>query len=341
MANRELLYAILGIGISLIATTEALAEAVNFKGKSVRITVGYAAGTEYDHWGRLIARHIGRHLNGNPNIIVENMPGAGSIKAATYLFAQAPKDGTVFGAIGRDVITLPLIDADMRTRFDALKFGWLGSPSTETNACVANASAGLTSARDLFAKQLIVGGTGAGTGTSIYPRMLNGLLGTKFRVSDGYKSSTEVLLAMQRKEVDGVCQSYSYIRQKEAKAIASGSILVLLQGGGKPDPQLKGVPFAPDLATTKEQRQGLKFLYSTQAYARPFTAPPGLPAHVLASLRSAFEATLKDPQFVSEAEGLNLDLDPVSGQQVEALVKNAYETPSTVVENFRLIIKTR
>lgn len=341
MTNRGLLAATLGIGIFLIARTDAWAQNANYSGKTVRIAVGYVAGTEYDNWGRLVARHIGRHLNGNPKVIVENMPGAGSMKATSYLFAQAPKDGTVFGAIGRDVITLPLIDPSMKSRFDPLQFNWLGSPSTETNACVANASAGLTSAKDLFKKQLIVGGTGAGTGTSIYPRMLNGLLGTKFRVADGYKSSTEVLIAMQRKEVDGVCQSYSYIRQMEAQSIASGRILVLLQGGGKPDPQLKDVFFAPDLASTTEQRQGLEFLYGSQAYARPFVAPPGLPEGILASLRSAFEITLNDPQFVSEAKTMNLDLDPVSGQEVQALVKRAYEVPIGVVELFRSIMKTR
>src|SRR5262249_17832996 len=153
----------------------------------------------------------------------------------SYLFKQAPKDGTVIGAIGRDVITLPLIDPSTRDRFDALKFGWLGSATTETNACVTNSTASVTRAQDLFVKELIVGGSGAGTGTSIYPRMVNGLLGMKFRVAEGYKSSTEVLLAMKRKEVDGICQSYSYIRQTVGPAIASGDIVVLLQGSGKPD----------------------------------------------------------------------------------------------------------
>jgi tripartite-type tricarboxylate transporter receptor subunit TctC len=340
MMDCKHLIALAGIGAVLINDACASPQ-TGFEGKTLRIVVGYAAGTEYDHWARLIGRHIGRHLKGTPSVVVENMPGAGSIKATSYLFAQAPKDGTVIGAIGRDVITLPLTNPTAGSRFEALKFGWLGSPTTETNACVGNAAAGLRTARDLFAKELIVGGTGAGTGTAIYPRVLNGFLGTKFKITDGYKSSTEVLLAMKRREVDGICQSYSYISGQESKSISDGSIVVLLQGGIKPNPQLKGVTFARDLATTPEQLQGIDFLYSSQAYARPFITPPDLPKAVLASLRDAFDATMKDPRFVAEADKLKMDIDPISGQEVELLVKKAYATPAVIIERLRAILKSR
>lgn len=342
MAKYGYLVAAVGLGMSLAALSEPQAQTADFSGKQLRIVVGYSAGTGYDRWGRLIARHIGRQLPGAKSAIVVNMPGAGSISATSHLYNKAAKDGTEFGLIGRDVITLPLMKRELASRFDATQFGWLGSPTTETNVCVANAAAGLKTGKDLLSKELVVGATGAGTGTSIYPNVLNAILGTKFKIVDGYKGSNAVLLAMERGEVEGICQSYSHVGRKKAEEIKSGKVVILLQGGGRPNPKLQGIPFAPDeLTSTKEQRQALRFLYGSQAYARPVVVPPGVPDNVLKTLQNAFDAMLKDAKFVAEASKLKLRLDPVSGEEVRKLVMEAYSTPEPVIARLKKAMEAR
>src|SRR3954469_682460 len=227
------------LALAGLVALPAAAQKVSFAGKEVKLIVGFGAGSGYDQYARLIAAHLGRHLPGNPTIVPENMPGAGSIKAETYLYNQAPKDGTVVGAVARDSLTQPLINPGQGYHFDATKFGWLGSPDTETNICIANAAAGFKNAADLFKKQITVGSTGIGTGTHIYPIVMNGMLGTKFKVIDGYQASGDVTLAMERHEVDGICESYSSIMRKIGPKIKDGSVVILLQMGRHPNPELK------------------------------------------------------------------------------------------------------
>src|SRR5262245_58492408 len=244
-------------------------------GKTVQMIIGFGPGGGYDLWGRTVARHIGKHLPGKPTVIAQNMPGAGSYVAASHIYNVAPKDGTVMGIIARDAALGPLSGAP-GPRFDATKLSWIGSPAKETNVCIAFHTAPVKVARDLFEKPLILGDTGPGTGTRSYPKVLNELLGTKFKLVGGFPSSAEVFLAMERGEVDGICESLDSVINRRPDWIKDGTVRVLLQGGVAPHPSLPGVPFVLNLARNSEERQVLEFLYAGQGIGRPFVAPPDL-----------------------------------------------------------------
>lgn len=329
------------VAVSLAAGSFAPAHAQStdfFAGKTVSMIIGFGPGGGYDLWGRVVARHIGKHLPGNPTVVPQNMPGAGSYNAAAHIFNIAPKDGTVIGIIARDAPLGPLTGAD-GARFDPLKMSWLGTPAIETNVCISMANAAVKSVKDLTEKTLIVGDTGAGTGTRSYPKALNDLLGMKFKLISGFPSSSNVFLAMERGEVDGICESLDSVHGKKPDWISAKKVNVLFQGGVEPNPELKDVPFILDLARTEEEKQTLKFLYAGQGIGRPFVAPPGLSPERLATLRKAFNDTMKDPEFIAETKKQQLELDPHSGEYLEKLVRDIYATPKPIVEKIGALIK--
>jgi tripartite-type tricarboxylate transporter receptor subunit TctC len=306
-------------------------------GKNVTLIIGFGAGGGYDLWGRLVARHIGRHLPGNPTVVPQNMPGAGSYVAASHIFAAAPKDGTVFAIIARDAALGPLSNAP-GARFDATKMSWLGSPTREHNACIANATSKVKTADDLRTTALILGDTGPGTGTRSYPKVMNDLLGYKFKLVSGFRSSADVFLAMERGEVEGICESLDSIKQRRPEWIPKKVINVLLQAGSSSPPELAGVPNVLTLAKNDEQRQVLEYTYAGQDIGRPFVAPPDLPPERLKMLRDAFAATMKDPEFISDVKRNKFELEPVDGEQLAALIKKIYATPKSVIERVSNLI---
>ncbi|MGZ3282982.1 MAG: Bug family tripartite tricarboxylate transporter substrate binding protein [Xanthobacteraceae bacterium] len=307
-------------------------------GKSVSMIIGFGAGGGYDLWGRTVGRHIGRHLPGAPTVIPQNMPGAGSYAAASYIFNIAPKDGTVLGIIARDAALGPLSGAT-GARFDPTKLSWIGTPTKETNVCIAYHTSQVKSVLDLYDKQLIVGDTGPGTGTRSYPKALNELLGMKFKLVGGFPASSDVFLAMERGEVEGICESLDSIKIRRPDWIPTKKISILFQGGAEPNPELDGVPFVLDLALTGEQRQAIEFLYAGQGIGRPFVAPPDLPADRLKMLRDAFNATMTDPAFVAEAQKSKLDLEPEDGEHLAVLIAKIYATPKPIVDKITSLIK--
>jgi tripartite-type tricarboxylate transporter receptor subunit TctC len=286
----------------------------------------------------MVAAHIGRHLPGNPTVTPTNMPGAGSYRAANYIYNVAPRDGTAMAIIARDAALGPLT-GEPGAQFDATRFSWLGTPAVETNVCIAYRTAAVKTAQDLTAKELIVGDNGPGTGTHSYPLALNAILGMKFKLVGGYPSSADVFLAMERGEVQGICESLDSIKARRPDWIADGTVAVLFQGGSKPNPDLKDVPFVVDLANRPEDKQAIAFLYAGQGIGRPFVAPPGLPADRLATLRGAFAATMADPQFAAEAALRKFPLNPESGEHLEALIKDTYATPKPVIERIANLIR--
>src|SRR5262245_21968313 len=320
------------------ATNVARAQADVFAGKTVQMIIGFGPGGGYDLWGRTVARHIGKHLPGKPQVIPQNMPGAGSFVATSHLYNIAPTDGTVLGIIARDAALGPLTGAP-GARFDATKLSWIGTPTKETNVCIAFHTAKVKTAQDLFAHELIVGDTGPGTGTRAYPKALNELIGTKFKVVGGFPSSVEVFLAMERGEVEGICESLDSVRNERADWIAKKTIAVLFQGGVAPDPELKDVPFVLDLARNAEQKEAIEFLYAGQGIGRPFVAPPGLPPDRLKMLRDAFNATMKDAEFLADAQRSKLDVDPEDGEHLAALIAHIYATPKPIVERIGTLVK--
>ena len=324
----------------LLLTTPVAAQpgGDTFAAKSVAMIIGFGPGGGYDLWGRTVGRHIGRHLPGAPTVIPQNMPGAGSYAAASYIFNIAPKDGSVLGIIARDAALGPLSGAT-GARFDPTRLSWIGTPTKETNVCVAYHTSQVKSVLDLYDKQLIVGDTGPGTGTRSYPKALNELLGMKFKLVGGFPASSDVFLAMERGEVEGICESLDSIKIRRPDWIPTRKISILFQGGAEPNPELDGVPFVLDLALTGEQRQAIEFLYAGQGIGRPFVAPPDLPPDRLKMLRDAFKATMTDPAFVAEAQKSKLDLEPEDGEHLAVLIAKIYATPKPIVDKITGMIK--
>jgi tripartite-type tricarboxylate transporter receptor subunit TctC len=320
----------------LLAPAAALGQSL--AGKNVTMIIGFGPGGGYDAWGRLVARHLGKNLPGSPNVVPQNMPGGGSFNAANHIYTVAPKDGTVLGIIARDAALGPLTGAS-GARFDPLRMTWLGSPTLETNVCISMARAKVKTFKELQESELIIGNTGAGTGTYSYPKALNGIFGTKFKLISGFPSSTDVFLAMERNEVDGICESLDSVIGKRPDWIATKKVNVLFYGGVKPTIDLHGAPYIVDLARNAEEKQALEFLYAGQGIGRPFVAPPDLPADRLKMLRDAFSATMKDKDFIADATKQKLDVEPEDGEHLEALIRKVYATPKAVVDRIGELIK--
>jgi tripartite-type tricarboxylate transporter receptor subunit TctC len=324
--------------LAALVPQSASAQSDYFAGKTVRMIIGLGAGGGYDLWARMVTRHIGKHLPGNPTVIAQNMEGAGSFRAANHMQSVAPRDGTMIALIARDAPLGP-ITGNPGAQFEPTKFSWLGTTTTETNVCIAYRTAAVKTVQDLMHRELLVGDNGPGTGTGTYPKALNALLGTKFKPVRGYKSSVDVQLAMERGEVEGYCESLESVIGKRPDWISSGTVNVLLQGGAAPHPDLKGVPYVPDLAKSAEDRKAIEFLYAGQGIGRPFFAPPGVPPQVLRMLRDGFNRTMKDPEFVAEVRQRKLTLEPENGEFLEALIQNIYATPKAIVERVANVIK--
>ncbi len=244
------------------------------------------------------------------------------------------------GIIARDAALGPITGAT-GARFDPSRITWLGTPTTETNVCIASNTpqVKVKTVKDLFEKVLIVGDTGVGTGTHSYPKALGGLLGMKFKIIAGFPSSSDVFLAMERGEVDGICESLDSVSGKRPDWIPMKKVVILFQGGAAPNPELKDVPFVPDFATKAEDKQAIEFLYAGQGIGRPFIAPPDLPADRAKMLRDAFSATMKDPDFLADAHKQKLDVEPEDGEHLAALIKKIYATPKPIVERIAELIK--
>jgi tripartite-type tricarboxylate transporter receptor subunit TctC len=332
----------IGVALATLAamTAPTAAQAPSLAGKNVQMIIGFDTGGGFDLWGRAVARHIGRHLPGNPTVVPQNMPAAGGLSAANHIYNVAPRDGTVMGFIAGSVVLGPITGVS-GARFDPTRITWLGAPSTETSICIAYDSPNVKvkTLKDLYEKELIVGATGPGNGIYFHPKALSALLGLKFKVIAGFPGSAGTFLAMERGEVDGVCNLLDSISNQRPDWIPSKKIAILFQGGSAPNPELKDVPFVNDLARTPEDRQAIEFLYAGTDIGRPFFAPPDLAPDVLKMLRDAFSATMKDPEFLADAKKQKLDVTPEDGEHISALVKKIYATPKPIVDKIGELIK--
>jgi tripartite-type tricarboxylate transporter receptor subunit TctC len=336
-ARLSILAAALAIAglIIFVAVARAQSAAEFYRGKSIELDIGYSVGGGYDLYARLIARRLGQHVPGNPTVMPKNVEGAGSLRLANYLYAAAPRDGTVIGAISRGAAFDPLLN-EQGARFDASKFSWIGSANNEVSVCVALTSSGISKFDDLFAKPLTIGSTGAGDDTYQFPALVNAVLGTKFKIVTGYPGGNDVSLALERGEVQGRCGwSWSSIKTTRPNWVRNKRIIVLVQMSLSKHPDLPNVPLIMDLAKTDEQRQIFKMIFARQTMGRPYAAPPGLPADRLAALRKAFMDTMTDRDFLGEAEQSKFEINPVSGQELEALVEEVYRTPPEVAKRPR------
>jgi tripartite-type tricarboxylate transporter receptor subunit TctC len=341
---RHKLYAC-GVAIAAIATISPSAGHTQgvagfYKDKTITVYVGYSGGGGYDIYARVLARHIGRHIPGNPNVVTKNMPGAGSLVLANWLYNVGPKDGTAFGIIGRGTAFDPLLGST-KAKFDAVKFNWVGSMNDEVSVCVAWHTTGITNLEQVKQKELFVGGTGPAADTDQFPKILNGVIGTKFRIVPGYPGGNEVNLAMERGEVQGRCGwSWSSVIATHMPWYREKKFYVLVQLSLSKHADLPNVPLVMDFAKTDEQKQMFKLVFARQVMGRPFLAPPGIPQDRVAALRKAFVDTMKDPAFVAEAKKAKLEINSVSGDDVQKLVADIHaQTPKAIAAKVGKLLK--
>jgi tripartite-type tricarboxylate transporter receptor subunit TctC len=320
------------------SAAKAQSAAEFYRGKSIDLDIGYSVGGGYDLYARLLARHLGQHIPGNPTIVPKNMEGAASLRLANYLYSAAPRDGTVIGAISRGAAFDPLLNEN-GAQFDASKFSWIGSANNEVSVCVALQSSGITSFNDVLTKTLTIGSTGVGDDTYQFPALMNAVLGTKFKIVTGYPGGNDITLALERGEVQGRCGwSWSSIVATRKDWITGKKITVLVQMSLSKHPDLPDVPLVMDSAKTNEQRQIFKLIFARQVMGRPFAAPPGMPADRVAALRTAFTETMKDKAFLDDAAQSKFEINPVGGEELDALVKDVYQTPADVTKKVAAIL---
>jgi tripartite-type tricarboxylate transporter receptor subunit TctC len=320
-----------------VSCAPALADPVEdfYRGRNVTLVIGYSVAGGYDSYARVIARHLGNHIPGNPTILPQNMPGAGSLRSANYLYNAAPKDGSVIGMFSRGMAMEPLIGTS-QTQFDAQKFSWLGSGTNEVSTCVTWHESAVKTWADALKTPFTVGGEGSGSDPDIFATVVRNVFGVKLRLVSGYPGSAEVALAIERREVDGRCGwSYSSLKLQRPDWITKRQVNILVQLALSKTPELPDVPLITDFATTDRQRQILRLVFSRQAMARPFVAPPGIPAERKQALRKAFADTMADPAFLEEAKQRGLEVNPVSGAEIDDLIADLYRSPPDVVAEVR------
>ena len=325
--------------LAMPAAGQAQSAADFYKGKTITVIVGYTAGGGYDLYARALARHMGKHLPGNPNFIVQNVTGAGSVNAANTLYNVSPKDGTVFGTFGRGLAMEPLIGT-ARVQYDATKFTWLGSGTNEVSICATWHTSPVKTFEDALKTSFTVGGEGAGSDPDTFAALVRNAFGAKLRLVTGYHGTSDIILAIERGEVDGRCGwSWSSVKSTRPAWIPEKKLNYLVHMSETKAPELQHVPLISEFAKTDRQKQILRLVLSRQTMGRPFAAPPGVPEDRKQALRRAFDATLKDPAFLAEAEKLKLDVNPVTGEEVDKLIAELYATPKDVVEETRVAIK--
>jgi tripartite-type tricarboxylate transporter receptor subunit TctC len=313
----------------LLAGALAAQDAID---RPMTIYVAGTAGGGIDLYARLVSRHIGRHIPGKPSVTVQVMPGAGGIRAANFLAEQAPRDGTAIATFAGGPILEPLIGA-RNPGYDMSAFTWIGAITKDIGLCIAWAATPFKTIEEVRRQQMVVAGTGAGSETDTWPVVLNEVLGTRFKLVTGYLGTQETILAIERGEAHGRCVfSYSALKIAKPDWLRDKKINVLVLTALEPHPDFPGVPAAVDLVSNPDDRQLLELMVGPGAMARPFVAPPALPANKAALLRRAFDATMQDAEFRAEAARLQADLAPTTGEDVQKLVARLYATPRPVIE---------
>jgi len=311
-------------------------EAAFYKGKQVSLVIAAAVGGGYDLYARLVARHLGKHIPGVPNVVPQNMIGAGGNTGAGFIFNTAPKDGTAIGAATAGVVLDAILLDKARINHDPRKFKWLGSAASDSLICVLNKDAAANSFDEVFRKETLLGVSG-GT-TRDYPQLMNKVLGTKFKLITGYPGTREVHLAMERKEVDGVCgMGFSSVQSQRPEWLKQDTVKFLVQEGSIQQPEFQAlkVPLSIDYAKTDDQKKVMGLLYTQNTYLRPFMAPPETPDGRVAVLREAFMKALKDPELLAEAAKARLMVDARSGQEMTAMVENIFALPKAIHDQLR------
>jgi tripartite-type tricarboxylate transporter receptor subunit TctC len=326
---------------SLIAATSlagaAQAQSESFD-KPITVYVAGTAGGGIDLLARALARHMGQYLPGTPNMVVQDMPGAGGIRAANFLAESAPRDGTAIGTFAGGPVIEPLIGA-RNPGYDMSKFTWVGAVSKDVGVCLSYGTTPFKTVEDLRDKQMIVAGTGAGSDSDTYPIILNELLKTKIKLITGYLGTKETIMAIENGEAHGRCSvAYSALKMARPDWLRDKKINIIMQFGLEKSGELPDVPLVLDFVKNAEDRQLMELLMGTMAVARPFMAPPGVPEGRATALRRAFDKTMKDEGFLAEAKQLQLDVEPTAGEEAQKIVQSMYATPKAVVERAKKLL---
>ncbi|MFM2129642.1 MAG: hypothetical protein RL477_1188 [Pseudomonadota bacterium] len=329
----RLLAVVFLVSICLPGRAEAQTAVADFyKGKSVSLLIGYPPGGGYDVYGRAVGRHIGRLIPGQPTIVIKNMPGAGSLKAANYIYNVAPKDGSLFGIVAGGIIIDSLIGGT-KTEFDGRKFTWLGSANESTSACYAWHATGFKTLKDVMEKEFVVGAVSGGSSTYVWPLAMNNILGTKFKIVGGYPGTNDIVLAVERGEVQGLCGLFlSSIKPMRPTWLPEKKVNVLVQEATARHPDIPDVPTVLEYAKNADDRAALNLIFGWQVMGRPFIAPPGVPEDRAAALRASFDATMKDKAFLADADKTRIEIIPRTAAQVHAFLDEAWKTPKPVIE---------
>ena len=301
-----------------------------YKGKTVEIRVGHGAGGGYDLYTRTLSRHMADHISGKPTLVVKNMPGAGGLKLAGFIANGAPRDGSMFGLFDRGGVIEPLL-GNKSANFDARKFNPVGSIGKQIATCAAWHKAPRLTIDAVLKGPLIVGGTGP-SATTTYPAILNDVLGTKFKIISGYKGSQEILAAMEKGEVEGVCLSWPTLKTAKPDWVRDKFLVPLIQISFTRHPELKDTPILSDVVKDEDSKKMLTFFFAPNEFGRPYFAPPDVPADRLTALRRGFDATMKDKGFLSDAAKAKMELDPITGEEMAKLIDELYATPKALTD---------
>jgi tripartite-type tricarboxylate transporter receptor subunit TctC len=317
----------------LLTAVPAIAQdaAAFYKGKTVEVIISYGAGGGYDIYGRLAARHIGTHIPGKPTVVVRNMPGAGGLNGANHLYNVAARDGTVMGVINQNAALGQALDTK-GIKYDVRKFTWIGRITSNVEVFHTWHTAGARTIQDAFTRELIAGGTGPTSSSVVMPRVMNQLLGTKFKVVSGYKGASDVVLAMERSEVHGAVRPWAVLKTQGAEWLRDKKIDLLVQFALERHPDLPKVPTAADLAKNEDAKKVLLLLASGSSMGRSLVAPPSLPAERVKALRAAFDATMRDPKLREEAAKARLELDAMPGDKLAAVAASVFDAPPAVIK---------
>jgi tripartite-type tricarboxylate transporter receptor subunit TctC len=319
--------------VGMLASMPVHADSVEdfYKGKVVKIIVGGTAEGGYAPYARMLQMHMGQYIPGQPQVVVQFMPGAGGLTATNYVYNVAPKDGTIIGSVQRNIVRLALIH-DKGVKYDPAKIAWLGSLYNDVSVCASWDASGIRTIQDAMRRQLIVGGTGLND-TEQFPAVLNNVIGTRFKIISGYKSSAAITLAMERGEVTGRCGwSWDSLKSQRPEWLAEKKIDILVQMSMKKLPEIGDVPLAIDLAKNKEQRDVLEFIFGEQNLGKPFVMSGEVPADRVAAIRKAFMRTAADATAVAEMTKMDLGVAPLDGKEMQAIVTKMYATPQTVID---------
>jgi tripartite-type tricarboxylate transporter receptor subunit TctC len=321
--------------ISYAAISAAQAQSDFYQGKTITIVVGFTPGGTYDQMARFYARHLPRFLPGKPNVIVQNMPGAGSLIAATNLYNTAPRDGTSLGVLGGGTVWEAVL-GNPRAKYDPRQFNWIAGKSRDNITCLVWHISPIKTVQDVIARETVVGATGPGSRTLSFPRALNEVVGTKFKIVSGYPGGNEISLALEKGEVEGYCGwALGSLKQRAMDWYTEKKVRFLVQFAPASDPELKDVPLAVDLAKTQEARSIMEFLTSDATLAWTLLTTPGVPGERVQMLRNALSLLLTDKQALVEADREKLEIDPVSGEELQSLVEKLFATPAKTLDAIR------